>query len=133
MKLRRLRLKSLNTVLAMIMLVSGSYAKNVEASTQHLEIIPCTSNADARKVPVLGMWLNTYWMEMNKGDTYQFIAYFSPNNATNKQVTWISNNEQVAKVDAHGVVTAVGPGHALIICTSQDNGIPAVAQVVVRN
>ena len=41
-------------------------------------------------------------------------ATLDPSDATNKDVTWTSNNTQVATVDANGKVTAVAPGDAVI-------------------
>ena len=46
---------------------------------------------------------------------------FTPSNASNQKVSWKSSNRKVAKVSSTGIVTAVGPGTATIICTSKDN------------
>jgi len=45
-------------------------------------------------------------------------ATISPDTASDKTVTWSSSNENVAVVDAQGVVTAVGNGNANITATS---------------
>ena len=45
-----------------------------------------------------------------------------PADAPDKTVTWSSSNEEVATVDANGVVTATGRGEALITCKSNDGG-----------
>ena len=59
-----------------------------------------------------------------KGDeapTKQLKATASPNNATDKSVTWSSDNEDVAVVDENGLVTAVGEGTAIITAVSVSN------------
>jgi len=50
--------------------------------------------------------------------TSQASVTFTPANTTDKTVTWSSSNENVAVVDATGLVTAVGTGTANIIATS---------------
>jgi hypothetical protein len=52
------------------------------------------------------------------GATSQGSVTFTPANTTDKTVTWSSSNENVAVVDATGLVTAVGAGTANIIATS---------------
>ena len=65
-----------------------------------------------------------------KGQTAQLNATVSPSNATNKTVTWRSNNENVATVDANGKVTAVGKGTTQIFAISE-GGYGRSAQCIV--
>ena len=44
---------------------------------------------------------------MHEGDTYQLTATISPENTTDKTVTWISSNEKFATVDENGLVRAL--------------------------
>ncbi|GAB1856093.1 hypothetical protein MHTCC0001_09280 [Flavobacteriaceae bacterium MHTCC 0001] len=55
-------------------------------------------------------------------ETKQLTATVSPETALNKNVTWSSDNESVATVDANGLVTATGNGNAKITVTSEDGG-----------
>ncbi len=52
------------------------------------------------------------------GKTGQLKAAVTPGNAPIKDVTWSSSDESVAKVDEHGVVTAMGEGEAVITATT---------------
>ena len=55
-----------------------------------------------------------------------------PENATNKDVTWSSDNENAATVGANGTVTAVGEGEAIITATANDSsGVTASCKVTV--
>lgn len=54
------------------------------------------------------------------GQTITLSAKASPENASDKSVTWKSSKESVATVDANGVVTAVGKGKATITATTRD-------------
>ncbi len=47
-------------------------------------------------------------------------AKVMPEDASNKNVTWSSSDENVATVSADGTVTAIGFGTATITCTSED-------------
>ena len=55
-----------------------------------------------------------------KGQTGQLKADVYPEDATNRNVVWVSNDETVAKVDQKGKVTAVGKGQAIIFAYSED-------------
>ncbi len=54
------------------------------------------------------------------GDSAKATAYVSPDEASIKDVTWVSSNESVAIVDGDGEVFAVGTGKAKITAISQD-------------
>lgn len=52
------------------------------------------------------------------GKTGTLVASVTPENALIKDVIWSSSDETVAKVDEHGVVTAIGKGEAVITVTT---------------
>lgn len=52
------------------------------------------------------------------GDAETLVASVSPENASNKDIMWTSDNHSVATVDSNGVVTPVGPGTAVITVTT---------------
>lgn len=52
------------------------------------------------------------------GKTGTLVASVTPENAPIKDVIWSSSDETVAKVDEHGVVTAIGKGEAVITVTT---------------
>ncbi|NRD76860.1 Ig-like domain-containing protein [Bacillus sp. BRMEA1] len=66
------------------------------------------------------------------GHQITLIANVTPIHATVKAVTWSSNNEKAAKVDANGIVTGVGEGKAVITVTTVDGGITATCTVTVK-
>lgn len=64
--------------------------------------------------------------------TAQLSATIAPEDADNRTVTWTSDNEEVATVDGHGLVTAVGEGTATITATANDgSGVSASCMVTV--
>lgn len=65
--------------------------------------------------------------------TVALTATVVPENATDKAVTWSSENAEVASVDENGVVTAVGIGTTTITVKSKDNEqITASCEITVR-
>ena len=73
------------------------------------------------KVDATGISLNRETINFTAvGQTATLTATVLPNNATDKTVTWISNNTSVATVDANGKVTAVANGTATITARTND-------------
>lgn len=65
------------------------------------------------------------------GMTAQLTATVSPNNATNKAVTFTSSDPSVAIVSDSGLVTAVGSGTSVITVKTNDGGKTAICNVTV--
>ena len=65
--------------------------------------------------------------------TKQLTAVVYPTNAENKNVTWTSNNNDVATVDDTGLVTAKAVGTATITATTEDGGHTDTCVVTVTN
>lgn len=65
--------------------------------------------------------------------TKQLTAVVYPTNAANKNVTWTSNNNDVATVDSTGLVTAKTAGTATITATTEDGGHTDTCVVTVTN
>lgn len=82
-------------------------------------------------VPVTGVRLNKTSMELETGDSEQLTATVEPENATNKSVTWTSNNDSVATVDASGNIEAISAGAATITVTTVDGGKTATCALTV--
>ena len=62
-------------------------------------------------------------------ETIQLVATVNPGIAANKNVTWTSSNNNVATVDANGLVTAKSAGNATITVTTADGGKTATCIV----
>lgn len=67
------------------------------------------------------------------GETFQFTATIAPADATNKRLSWASDNTAVASVDAEGLVTAVSRGSATISVTTEDQNKTDNVQISVHN
>ena len=69
-------------------------------------------------VAVTSVSLNKSSATIAKGSTETLTATVSPNNASNKNITWESDDEDVATVDENGVVTGIAAGTAHITAKS---------------
>lgn len=81
-------------------------------------------------VPVTGVSLDKATMSLTAGSTGTLTATITPENATNKNFTWTSDNEAVVAV-SDGVVSAVAAGTANITVTTADGGKTATCVVTV--
>jgi len=82
-------------------------------------------------IPVAGILLEPTAVSFHVGETQQLAITFQPVNATNRNVTWTSNNNAIATV-VNGLVTAVAVGTTTITVTTQDGNHMATAEVTVN-
>ena len=80
----------------------------------------CTVTVKEKIIPVESITLDQSEKTLNIGETVTLKATVSPDNATNKSVTWSSDDEAVATVDTNGKVTAKSVGTATITATAGD-------------
>ena len=79
-----------------------------------------TSSTEPTDIKVSSIKLNTSDYVMYSKQYVQLKATVSPDNATNKKVTWKSSNRNIATVDSKGKVKALKVGNAIITATSVD-------------
>lgn len=93
----------------------------------------CDKNDDPNDnvVPVESVELNNVELTLFEGAEATLVATVKPDNATNKEVKWESNNPTVATV-ADGVVKAVKEGNATITVTTADGAKTAKCNVTVK-
>lgn len=82
-------------------------------------------------VTVTGVEVDPEETSIPVGEQAQLTANVLPENATNKDVSWSSDDPDVASVDANGLVTGVSVGTAQITATTDDQGKTAYCSVVV--
>lgn len=69
---------------------------------------------NVKEIAATSVALGQTEITLNKGEIFTIKAEVKPENASNKTVTFISGNPNVATVDKNGTVTAVGSGTAMI-------------------
>ena len=85
-------------------------------------------------IPVTEIILNKTSLSLNETQEETLKATVRPDNATDKTVTWSSNNSSVATVSSSGLVTAKAAGSATITCKANDgSGVTATCSITVSS
>ena len=87
--------------------------------------------AAAANVAVTGVTLDKTSVTLAPKDSITLKATVQPDNATNQDLTWSSNREDVATVSSKGVVTAVAEGTTTITVKTKESGYSATCNVTV--
>ena len=83
------------------------------------------------KVPAEKAKLNRRSLKLDPGEVRQLKATVTPRNASYKDVTWHSENPDIAIVDNNGTITALRPGQVSIYALSADGYYRASCAVTV--
>ena len=90
----------------------------------------CGYTSGGTSIAVSSVSLNINAITLAIDGTETLIATINPDNASNKNISWSSNNTAVATVDS-GIVSAVASGTATITVTTEDGGKTAACEVSV--
>lgn len=71
-------------------------------------------------IPVTGIQVDTWEVNLTVGQTRQMIASVLPPNATNQGISWYSNTQAVATVSQTGLITAKSVGYAMVTATTNE-------------
>ena len=82
--------------------------------------------------PVESVSLDKTELTVYESETGTLVATVNPDNASDKTVTWTSEDKYVATVDKAGVVTGVSTGETVITVTTTDGGKTASCKVKVE-
>lgn len=82
-------------------------------------------------IHVSSVSLNNNTLRLEPGDSETLEASVLPENATNKDVTWYSDNIEVASVDNQGLITALKEGVSIIVATTVDGAKYAECTITV--
>ena len=84
------------------------------------------------EIAVTGVTVSQPTLTLTEGETGTISYTVEPSDASIKDVTFTSSNPSVVTVDENGVVTAVGPGTAVITITTKDGSFKATVTVTVK-
>ena len=97
----------------------SDYAVSYAGETKKTPVPTFTTKA-ASNVAVTGVTMSQKTAAMKVGATKQVTGTVAPENATDKAVTYASDNEAIATVAADGTITANAEGTANITTTTHD-------------
>ena len=92
----------------------------ITATTNDGSNLKATCTVKVSIMPVASITLNITEKTLEEGETVNLTASVLPANASNKSLAWTSSDENIATVDANGLVTAVKEGTATITAKAND-------------
>lgn len=107
----------------------GTAIITVTAKDNSFAVAKCTVNV---VVDVTSIRLNRSAATIYAGKSLTLVPTIYPLNATNKKVTWISDNANIASVDSNGTVLGKRAGTTTITCISSDGGFVASCVFTVK-
>ncbi|TKG96533.1 Ig domain-containing protein [Puteibacter caeruleilacunae] len=90
--------------------------------------VSATHEVEVKPIEVTAVNIDPEPQAIMIGQTKQLVFSVLPDNATDKTLTWASNNEALVSVDENGVITIKGIGAAEITATAV-NGVSATISV----
>lgn len=106
------------------------YCPVIDQALQYQGISSITASEAPEVVAVTGVKLDQTTLTLDVGDSAQLTATLSPNNATNKLVTWSASNSNVSV--SGGKVTAKIAGSAIVTVTTADGGYTAQCNITIN-
>lgn len=91
----------------------------------------CSVTVESKVIAVSSVILDKTSLELAEGDEITLTATVTPDNATNKSVSWTSSNSEVVTVE-NGKVTALKEGTTTITVTTEDGNKTATCHVIVN-
>lgn len=107
-----------------------SYYSSAGAGTR---LTGTQSVGETSGIPVTGVTLDKTTLSLAIGQSQKLTATITPNDATNKDVSWSSDNTNIATVSPDGTITAKAVGTAKITVKTADGDKTAVCTVTVTN
>ncbi len=83
-------------------------------------------------INVTNIKLNKTTLEMLEGEIITLVSTIEPSNATNKNVSWKSDNEEIVSVTKEGIISAKKQGNATITVITEDGNKQAICKITVK-
>ena len=91
----------------------------------------CIVTVQPERVRVTGIRFDEPTHTLMMGSTVTLQPIIAPDDATVKNLTWVSSDEQTATVSRTGIVTALAVGETTITATTVDGGYSAEIKIIV--
>ena len=84
------------------------------------------------EIAVTGITIDPAELTLNTCESGKLTASAAPENAANKNVTWVSEDSSIAEVDANGNVTAKAAGVTTVTVKTEDGNYTAGCKITVK-
>ncbi len=105
----------------------GAGTTTIIAKTINNKTDVCTITVGNYSQGLKNIDITTNYSVIPVGVEKKLYVAFIPSNASNKTITWSSNNPSVATVDSSGNVKAIAPGNVIITAQAVDGGFKDTA------
>ena len=109
----------------------GNFSDTCIVTVENIEENIPDINVEQETVKVTGVELNKESLNMQVGEKTNLVATIKPTNATNKNVTWKSSNENVATISETGIIEAIKVGTTTITVTTKDGSYTASCELTI--
>ena len=89
----------------------------------------CDITVKAASIPVTGVNIDSWIINIGVNETAAIAYTIQPEDATNKEVTFSSDNTDVVAVDSEGTLVGVSSGSAKVTVTTVDGGFSSICTV----
>ena len=104
---------------------------DINIKQANVSIKAFTTYSERPTINVTGITLNMETNIVNIGEEFTLEATVTPENATNKNVIWTTDDETIATVDSQGKVRGIREGTTVITATTEDGNKTATCTVEV--
>ncbi len=93
----------------------------------------CSVTVTKDTIPVEEIVLDPTDVTLNVGETTQVTSRVVPENATNRELVWTSNDSNIVTVDNNGLIRAINPGTTTITVKTKDGTVTATINITVED
>lgn len=87
---------------------------------------------EIEEIPVEDIVVNTNYVEIKVNEKFTLNATVFPENATNKNIIWVSSDTNVVSVDGNGIIKGIKPGYVTVTATTENGGKSVIVDVLVK-
>lgn len=124
---------------AMIQAIEDAKEKEIRSQAELKKTLESLQNAlasldkknESRAVRVKNVKLSPASVELGIGGKATLSAVIAPSDASNQDIIWISDNEEIAGIGADGIVTGISKGKTVVTAVTADGQKKAKCKVTV--
>lgn len=116
-----------------VIYANGQGVATITASINNRIYDRVTIYVNKKNIDLSEIVLSTNSLNMKIGETYPIGVTYVPSNASNKKVSFHSNNGNIVTVDSNGLITAKGEGQTTIIVFSENKSATIQVKVEKEN
>lgn len=90
-------------------------------------------NFSSKHISIEEFTITSSGIELEIGESYQLDYEIIPENATNKNITWSVEKDDILSIDQTGNITALKSGESDVYGLTEDNEIQSSTSVIVKN